>query len=51
MNFIRKKHKSIHFSYLGHPKMGGEKKKFRQSKKNFAKFKKVSQIVNFLKMV
>jgi hypothetical protein len=27
MNFIRNKHKSIHFSYLGHPKMGGGEKK------------------------
>ena len=50
MNFIRKKHKSIHFSYLAHLKMGGGEIFFLDSqKKKIAKFKKVSQIVIFLK--
>jgi len=44
MNFIRNKHKSIHFSYLGHPKLGGGKKKNLDSQKkilqNLKKFPK-----------
>ena len=33
MNFIRKKHKSIHFSYLAHLKMGGGEIFFLENKK------------------
>ena len=44
MNFIRKKHKIIHFSYLGHQKMGGGEKKIYTVKKkilqNLKKFPK-----------